>query len=215
MAITAQHRRHAYAVLLAAALLGVLLLLASLDGVYMPEAPQRTELRAVEMYAPPPPPPPPPPLSSSDSASLSGPPLSLANQAISLDLQIMDLDVSVPAGQFGDFGQGLGGDGAGMGIDWGAVNLSELDGHPYVENAPVLSWPDALKDSAIDEFSVMFHIFIDETGRVHPVRIVESPHPDLDQQLMDYASKVRFSPPTQLGIPVRTEYLWPVLFSRY
>lgn len=215
MAIRAQHKRHVFSVLLAAVLLGLLLLLASLDGVYLPEAPQRTVLRPVEMYTPPPPPPPPPPMSSSNSSSLAGPPLSLANQAISLDLQTMDLDVSLPAGQFGDFGQGLGGDGTGMGIDWGAVSLSELDGHPYVENAPVLAWPDELKDSAIDKLSVMFHIVIDETGRVHPVRIVENAYPDLHQELMDYAAKVRFSPPTQLGIPVRTEYLWPVLFTRY
>jgi TonB family protein len=82
-------------------------------------------------------------------------------------------------------------------------------------NAPVLTWPESLDDSAIDEFEVVFHILIDETGRVFPVRIVENSYPELNEELMEFASRVRFSPPTRLGVPVRTEYLWPVLYSRY
>lgn len=214
MAVTLEHRRHLLSILLAAGLLVLLLLLASLDGMYSPEPPERTVLREVQMYVPPPPPPP-PPINARDSSSLSGPSMALANQQISLDLQLMDLDVNLPAGQLGNLGSGVGRNAAGMGIDWGTVNLSELDGYPNVENAPVLNWPKALEDSAVDQFSVVFHILIVETGRVFPVRIVENPYPHLDEEMMDYASKVRFSPPTRLGVPVRTEYLWPVLFSRH
>ena len=66
----------------------------------------------------------------------------------------------------------------------------------------------------IEEFELKFHILIDEEGRTYPLAIIESPFPALSAEFLDYASKVRFTPPTRLGIPVRTEYLWPVKIKR-
>lgn len=205
-------KRQVTATFLAAALLALLLALASLDGLFLPQAPERVALREVAMYTPPPPPPP-PPMTAQDSSRMAGPPLSLTNESLALDLQLMELDVSLPAGQFGSDGGGLGGEAGGMGVDWGTVNLSELDGYPNVESAPVMTWPEDILDSNIDQISVVFHIIIDETGRVYPVRVLENPFPVMNEQLMEYAARVRFSPPTRMGVPVRTQYRWPVLLT--
>lgn len=206
------HKRHALATLLAAVLLALLLLLASLDSLYEPEPPERVVLREVAMYTPPPPPP--PPVTAQSSSSSAGPPLNVVNQPLSLDLQLMSLDVTLPAGQYGNFGTGDEAVMDGIGVDWGTVGLSELDGLPSVVNAPVLLWPEELEDTSVTQFEVVFHILIDEEGRVHPVRILSNPYPSMHDELMEYASRVRFSPPTRLGVPVRTEYSWPVLYTR-
>jgi hypothetical protein len=115
----------------------------------------------------------------------------------------------------GGLGQGIGvgsGDGVGDGTGGGfsLVTLSELDQLPMVVSAPIYPYPREATASGIAEFDLRFHIMIDEEGRAHPVAVVENPFPALNSDLMEWASKVRFSPPTRLGIPVRAEYYWPV-----
>src|SRR5690606_39084362 len=130
---------------------------------------------------------------------------------VALDLQLMDLNVSLPTGQFGDFGGGLGGEMGGVGVDWGTVSLSELDALPVVKRANVLATMSRLnRELRGDSIEVMFHIVIDENGKVHPVRILESSHPQFNAEMMAFAATVEFTPPTVLGLPVRTEYRWPV-----
>lgn len=206
------YRCHAIAALLAMSLLALLLVLVSLDSMFTPQPPERVELRDVALYTPPPPPPP-PPATAQDASRMAGPPLALSNQETALDLQLMELDVNLPAGQFGSNGGGLGGVAGGMGLDWGTVNLSELDGLPNVVSAPVLTWPRDLLDSDVKQISVVFHIVIDETGRVYPVSVLENSYPVMNEQLMEYAARVRFSPPKRMGVPVRTQYRWPVLLT--
>jgi hypothetical protein len=43
---------------------------------------------------------------------------------------------------------------------------------------------------------------------------VSNPIPSFSQEVLVYTSQVRFTPPTRLGIPVKTEYLWPLLIRR-
>ena len=125
----------------------------------------------------------------------------------------MELDVSIPAGQFGANGGGLGGDMLGMGVDWGTVNLSELDGLPMVKRADVMGTLTKLDWDDKEPITVEFHILIDENGKVHPIQILESSHPEFNEELMEFASTVEFSPPTLMGVPVRTQYRWPVLLN--
>lgn len=194
-------------------LLLLLLLLASLDDLFQPQPPETVLLRQVQMSVPPPPPPP-PPTSQQDNASNAGPPLLLSNQNTVLSLELMDLEVDVQASQFGNFGTGVAGIDDGLGVDWGGVSLSELDGFPMLISAPVLSYPSEAIKNNVDEFKVEFHMYIDAKGNGYPVRIISNPYPSLTEALIKYASGVRFTPPTRLGIAVEAEYLWPVVFRR-
>mgnify|MGYP002635255612 CR=1 FL=1 len=194
-------------------LLLLLLLLASLDDLFQPEPPQTVMLRQVQMSVPPPPPPP-PPTSQQENASNAGPPMLLTNQNKQISLELMDLDVNMTAGQFGNFGTGIAGISDGLGVDWDGVSLSDLDGFPMVLSSPVLTYPLEAIQSNVDQFEVMFHIYIDEAGNAYPVQIVSNPYPSMTEELLEFAAGVRFTPPTRLGIAVKTEYLWPVVFRR-
>jgi Gram-negative bacterial TonB protein C-terminal len=210
--MTARIRQLAAGVL-GTALLLLLLLLAALDAAFAPQPPELIPLTEVQMFTPPPPPPP-PPVSQSQNSSSANPSLVLQSLQPQITLQIMELDVQLQPGEFGGSGRGVGGFGEGTGVDWGTVNLSELDGMPSVVSAPLLAYPEALSNRGIDEYTVRFHILIDEEGRTHPVRIVENPYPEMARELEAFAANVRFTPPTRLGVPVRVEYLWPVIFSK-
>jgi len=78
----------------------------------------------------------------------------------------------------------------------------------------VFVYPGEATARGIAEFDLEYDIVVDEEGRPYPIALLRNPFPDLTQEFLDYASKVRFSPPTRLGIPVRTEYLWPVKIKR-
>jgi hypothetical protein len=134
-------------------------------------------------------------------------------------LDVMQLDVRFAAvvGEMnlGGLGKGIGvgsgdGTGDGSGGGFGLVTLSELDQQPTVVSAPVFVYPKEAVDRGIAEFELRFHILIDEEGRTYPIAIVQNPFPALSTEFLDYVARVRFTPPTRLGIPVRTEYLWPI-----
>jgi len=190
----------------------VLLLLVSLDDRYVAEPPDTVVVREVQMYEPPPPPPT-PPIAEPESSAL-GPQLALANLVNPVELEIMDLDVDLPSGQFGDLGSGFAGlgDGTGAGLD--VVDFNELDSVPLPVQAPALVYPEEAIERGISEFQVFVHLLVDEEGRSFPIGIVQNPIPSFSQDVLDYTAQVRFTPPTRLGIPVKTEYLWPLLFRR-
>lgn len=204
-------RRRWLSALLGTGLLVALLMVVSLDDLYKAEPPETAVLREVQMYEPPPPPPPPAVRPDSSSAP---PQLALANPDQRVALEVMDLDVDLPAGQLGSFGTGFSGLAEGTGSGIGLVDLDELDELPMVVQAAALVYPEEAVDRGIDEFQVFVRILIDEQGRAYPVRVVQNPIPSFEQELVDYTSRVRFSPPTRLGVPVRTEYLWPLLIKR-
>jgi hypothetical protein len=129
----------------------------------------------------------------------------------------LDVQFSATIGELnlGGLGQGIGvgngdGTGDGSGTGFGLVTLSELDQEPTVVSAPVFVYPKLASEQGLAEFQLQFHVLIDEEGRTTPLAIVQNPFPSLTRDFLDYASRVRFTPPTRLGIPVRTEYLWPV-----
>jgi hypothetical protein len=150
--------------------------------------------------------------------------LALDKARAPIALRTMQLDVRLPVADvgslsFGGLGEGVGigsgdGTGDGSGSGFGLVTLSELDQEPTVVSAPVFIFPDEAVERGIAEFDLQFHILIDEEGRVYPIAVVWNPFPALSAEFMDYASEVRFTPPTRLGIPVRTEYMWPIRIKR-
>jgi hypothetical protein len=209
-------RRRWLSTALAAGLMLSLVLIVAFDDLNSVEPPRTVVLREVQTYEPPPPPPPPPPAPLREAGS-PGPSVMLASRTEPVVLKTMDVDVALPTVGVSSIAAGGGGFGAafgkGSGSDLGLVSLSELDELPRVVSAPPFPFPKEAVEQGLKRFRVMFHILIDEQGRTYPVEIVENPLPSLQKELEQFASEVRFSPPTRLGVPVRTEYLWPVLFS--
>lgn len=197
----------------------LMVLLAYLDTLGDPVAPERLVLTDVTTYQAPPPPPPPPsrPNNKRSGGSTGELVPSESSRAPVLDVMQLDVRFAAVVGEvnLGGLGKGVGvgsgdGTGDGSGGGFGLVTLSELDQEPTVVSAPVFVYPKEAVDRGIAAFDLYFHILIDEEGRTYPLAMVESPFPSLNNQFLEYASKVRFTPPTRLGIPVRTEYFWPV-----
>lgn len=203
-------RRHLVAALSGTGLLVALLGLVVLDGITVPDVPERLNVREVQLYQPPPPPP--PPLTARDPSTDQGSPLSIAKLDTAVSLETLDLNVDIAAGSYGDFGLGTGSFGEGLGDALGIVGFGELDSDPIVLSAPIYPYPEELTDAGITRFLVSFHILIDQEGTPHLIRILENPHPSEQARLVEWLAGVRFSPPLKLGLPVRTEYEWPVLF---
>jgi hypothetical protein len=218
--MTARQRRW-LAGLLGTGLVALLLVLAAFDNLFNPEPRERTTVRAVELYEPPPPPPPPPAArrSSARRGGSTGTLLTLERSRAPVPLDVMKLDVELMAVELGalslgglgrGFGRGVG-DGTGDGSGgFGLATLSELDQQPVVLSAPVFPYPDEATARGIREFDLRFDIVIDEEGRTYPLAIVQNPFPASSGVFLKWASRVRFSPPTRLGIPVSAEYTWPV-----
>lgn len=205
-----QLQRRALAAALAALLLAVLLVLVSLDARLTVTPPERTLLREVQLYQPPPPPP--PPQVRATASATARPRLVLSQQVQPVQLETPPLDVTLPAGSGEGLGQGFGGLADGLGSGLSTVGLSELDAQPMVLSAPLLAFPQHLAEQGIDSFEVAFHIIIDEQGFTYPVALLVNPHPELEDVLLKFARGTRFSPPQRLGVAVRTEYRWPVVF---
>ncbi|HSC16826.1 MAG TPA: hypothetical protein VLI71_16985 [Gammaproteobacteria bacterium] len=206
---------------LATTLVLLLVFIASFDMSGNLKAPERFVLTEVTTFETPPPPPPPPSRSNDVRAGGStGADLTLRRSTAPAPLETMQLDVRFAAAEVGPLniaglGKGIGlgtgdGTGDGSGTGFGLALISELDQIPTVVSAPAFPFPDEARKRGLTEFDLRYHILIDEEGYVYPVTLVENPFPSLNAEFMDFASRVRFTPPTRLGIPVRTEYLWPV-----
>jgi hypothetical protein len=201
----------------------LLLLIAYLDTVGDPGAPQRLVLTDVTTYeAPPPPPPPPPRPKDARSGGSTGAFLPLdTSRAPVLDVMQLDVRFAARVGELnlGGLGRGIGvgsgdgtGDGTGTGL--GLATLAELDQVPMVVSAPVFPYPNEATARGLAEFDLRYAILIDEEGRAYPIAMVQNPFPASSSEFLEWASRVRFSPPTRLGIPVRAEYVWPVKIKR-
>jgi len=207
---------------LGALLLFMLLLLASLNRNTKIEPPPKIILHEVRMYQPPPQPPPPPVKQQgprdSPTPSLTG----AANAEDPVKLDIMDLEVDMEGiaisglgtgGPGGGGGNGLGGSEDGWG-SLGTVSLPELDGIPMVISAPQMKYPKEALYRNIREFTVKLHIVIDEAGRTYPISIIQNPYPSMNKEILEFALGVRFTPPTIKGVPVKAEYLWPLVLQK-
>ena len=210
---------------LATGLVLLLVFIASFDLSGNTKTPERFVLTEVSTFEAPPPPPPPPARSSTRPAGGStGAQLTLRSSRAPISLDKMNLDVQFAAAEVGNLniaglgnGVGLGtgdGFGNGSGSGYGLAGVSELDQVPMVVSAPTFAYPPEANARGLDEFNIKYHIVIDEEGRTYPIALLENPFPSLNAQLMAWAAQVRFSPPTRLGIPVKTEYVWPVKIKR-
>lgn len=202
-------RRRLLSAILGTGLLALLLVIVSFDHRARRDPPEMVPLTEVLMYEPPPPPPPVP--QDFRDSGRAGPALSLAQNEMPIELEIMDLDVELAIGQLGDLGLGGTGFGDGAGAGFGTVALSDLDTGPIVTGAPPIPYPEDVLAQGVTEFVVRVHVFINEEGRAQLVRIVENPYPSYGDEIEEFVADVIFSPPTRLGIPVRAEYIWPLL----
>jgi hypothetical protein len=214
-------QRRWVAAALATGLVLLLVFIASFDLSGNKTKPERFVLTEVSTFeAPPPPPPPPDSRKAAPSGGSTGTQLTLRSSRAPAALDKMNLEVQFAAAEVGNLnisglGEGLGlgvGDGVGNGTGsgYGLTGLSDLDQIPTVVSAPTFPFPNEARERGLTEFNLRYHILIDEEGRVYPIALVENPFPSLDAESMDFASQVRFTPPTRLGIRVRTEYQWPV-----
>ena len=218
-------QRRWVAVSLATGLVLLLVFIASFDLSGNKVTPERFVLTEVSTFeAPPPPPPPPPRTSSRPAGGSTGAQLTLRSSRAPISLDKMNLDIQFAAAEVGNLniaglGEGIGlgvgdGIGNGSGSGYGLAGVSELDQVPMVVSAPVFAYPAEAAARGLTEFNIKYHIVIDEQGRTYPIALVENPFPSLNAQFMAFAAQVRFSPPTRLGIPVKTEYVWPVKIKR-
>jgi hypothetical protein len=214
-------QRRSVAASLATGLVLALVFIASFDLNGDKTKPERFVLTEVTTFeAPPPPPAPPPRPNSRPAGGSTGNEPTLRSSRAPVSLDTMNLNVQFAAAEVGNLniaglgrGVGLGvggGVGDGTGTGYGLAGVSELDQAPMVLSAPAFAYPKEATERGLAEFNLRYHILIDEQGRTYPIALVENPFPSLNEQFMAYAAQVRFSPPTRLGIPVKTEYVWPV-----
>jgi len=87
-----------------------------------------------------------------------------------------------------------------------------LDAKPRTrfQKAPV--YPHSMKVAGTSG-TVWVEFMVDETGRVHDVRVIKSEHPDFDEATILAVSEWRFEPGTRNHIPVRFRMSIPVVFN--
>jgi outer membrane biosynthesis protein TonB len=226
LGILSNRNRRVLALCLGTLLLFILLLLVSLEDTFEVERPPKITMHEVRIYSPPPPPPPPPMEQNAQDSPM--PSLTRANAEDPVKLDFMALEVNMDGIGVSGFGIGAGGPGGSGGLGWGGgawgtIALSELDNIPMMRSAPLLrsdddnpllGWPKEAVDQNISQFVVQLHIAIDEEGRTYPIRIIQNPFPTMNEEILEFVSDVLFTPPTRLGVPVKTDYLWDLLIKR-
>jgi len=100
------------------------------------------------------------------------------------------------------------------GADVGSKLLtpSMLDDKPRTrfQKAPV--YPHSMKVAGTSG-TVWVEFMVDETGRVHDVKVIKSANPDFEEATINAVSEWRFEPGTRNHIPVRFRMSIPVVFS--
>jgi TonB family protein len=214
-------RKHLLSMAAGATLLAVLLVLSSLTVKHELPAKQQVVLQNVRLYVPAKAPPVAEPTRTTRSGGSKGE-VQVKIPQRQVELGLMQLNtraaamVSAPEGYGGgnSLGKGIGlGDGiADSGMEQ-LFSFNQLDSMPMVMSAPPLIYPEQMRRRNILQFRVLFHIIVDEDGRTHPVRVLESPDAAMNTMFMDYASRVSFTPPVHDGKRVKAQYSWPVLFE--
>jgi len=170
------------------------------------------ELRQVELSLPPPPPPPAPQqqartqqnLSLDLSTESSGPALEVARVELDDALDLIEPPPPIQTQDMVEWNRDLN-------IDWSAFSLDQLDSLPQVVSLQKVTFPPELARRNIDRVMVQLDVFIDETGRVTLINVVDNPYPEiLDQAIQRIVRTARFTAPARNGEPVRARFVWPV-----
>lgn len=192
------------------AMAGLLFIKKNLDGLVKEEL----TIREISLSAPPPPPPPPPQqqqeLAEPElqlNVDGNGPPVSISEvkmedplealQLASPDIKTLNTDWDLD-----------------LQVDWSAYGLDELDGTPVLLTTLKADWPRTLTNQGITQVVVRLDVFIDETGRINLVSILENPQPELDNSIERVIRTARFSIPKKAGQAVRARFIWPVEFTK-
>jgi periplasmic protein TonB len=87
-----------------------------------------------------------------------------------------------------------------------------LDAKPRTrfQKAPV--YPNSMRIAGTSG-TVWVEFMVDETGRVHDVRVIKSAHPDFEAATITAVSEWRFEPGTRNRVPVRFRMSIPVVFN--
>ena len=197
---------------LLAAAAGVVLLLVLLAlliaGQRLPDLASPTlEVREISIALPPPPPPPPaavtPPqvdIPLNIGASGSGPVL----PSIDLPREITLSRPETPRLNVQEVSF------ANVAPDWDAFDLSELDSLPTLLTPVSIVMPASLKRQGVRNVSLRLEVTIDEQGRVSLNRIVENPHPELNEEINRLIRRSKFTAPQKDGAAVRARFIWPI-----
>ncbi|PCJ18681.1 MAG: hypothetical protein COA96_16575 [SAR86 cluster bacterium] len=210
---THTNRRQLLAFCLSLAVLIVMFGLLSLKKNLEELVKDELTIREVSLAPPPPPPPPPQQQQKRVEAEIQlnvdgkGPPVVISEvkrqdplealQLVSPDIKTLTTDWEFD-----------------LQVDWSAYGLDELDGIPTLLTSMRIDWPRTLSNRGVDRAIVRLDVFIDETGRVTLVSILENSYPQLNNSIERVVRTARYSIPQKAGQAVRARFIWPVEFVK-
>ncbi|MBQ4798388.1 energy transducer TonB [Pseudoalteromonas sp. MMG006] len=100
-----------------------------------------------------------------------------------------------------------------MSVNWDAFSLNQLDGLPNLLTPVKAVLPKSLTRQGVDVFTVKLDVFIDESGRVSLIEVVQNPYPELKPAIDKIIKQSRFSAPKKEGETVRARFIWPIEFK--
>uniref|UniRef100_UPI0004670D02 energy transducer TonB n=1 Tax=Pseudoalteromonas sp. TB64 TaxID=1938600 RepID=UPI0004670D02 len=98
-------------------------------------------------------------------------------------------------------------------VNWDAFSLNQLDGLPTLLTPVKAILPKSLTRQGIDVFTVKLDVFIDESGKVSLIEVVQNPYPELKPAIDKIIKQSRFSAPKKEGETVRARFIWPIEFK--
>ena len=100
-----------------------------------------------------------------------------------------------------------------MSVNWDAFSLNQLDGLPTLLTPVKAVLPKSLTRQGVDVFTLKLDVFIDESGRVSLIEVVQNPYPELKPAIDKIIKQSRFSAPKKEGETVRARFIWPIEFK--
>ncbi|CAM3111719.1 hypothetical protein [Pseudoalteromonas distincta] len=100
-----------------------------------------------------------------------------------------------------------------MSVNWDAFSLNQLDGLPTLLTPVKAVLPKSLTRRGVDVFTVKLDVFIDESGKLSLIEVVQNPYPELKPAIDKIIKQSRFSAPKKEGETVRARFIWPIEFK--
>lgn len=98
-------------------------------------------------------------------------------------------------------------------VNWDAFSLNQLDGLPTLLTPVKAVLTKSLTRQGVDKFTVKLDVFIDESGKVSLIEVVQNPYPELKPEIDKIIKQSRFSAPKKEGETVRARFIWPIEFK--